>query len=276
MQKTTKNEFLRLLKEKRVTTVAGAWVYFFLSSLIPLVFLMITAFGVFGVEITSDLVSRLPEGFREAGEIIVQTANSAQEGVTIFFAGTLIFSSSALLHQMRKDGNSIYGVKVGSRRGFFNRIWAILALMVLFVIFLGTALLIAFGEKLLLNFPSGKSKRMVVSLLFGVLITLISYLVIVLLNKYVCPSKTPTSAVCSGSLISLAIIYIGTIVLGLYLNFFGLNNAFYGSLAGIVAFLLWSYILMTGLVIGTIFGYYLSKKNQAKQTLLKKQVAVYD
>ena len=97
-----------------------------------------------------------------------------------------------------------------------------------------------------------------------------------LLNKYVCPSKTPTSAVCSGSLISLAIIYIGTIVLGLYLNFFGLNNAFYGSLAGIVAFLLWSYILMTGLVIGTIFGYYLSKKNQAKQTLLKKQVAVYD
>lgn len=264
MRKAIKNEFFKLLKEKRVTTVAGAWVYFFLSSLIPLVFLMITAFGVFGVKVTTDLVSRLPEGFREAGNLIVQTANSAQEGVTIFFAGTLIFSSSALLHQMRKDGNSIYGVKVGSRRGFFNRIWAILALTVLFLIFLGTALLVAFGEKLLVNFPSGRTKRILVSLLFGLLITLISYLVIVLLNKYICPNKTPTFAVCSGSLISLAIIFIGTIVLGLYLNFFGLNNAFYGSLASIVAFLLWSYILMTGLVIGTIFGYYLSNKKHCK------------
>ena len=107
MEKNEESSFFALLKEKRVTTIAGAWVYFFLSSLIPLVFLLITAFGVFGIEISTDFVSRLPEGLREGGKIIVNTAKSIQDGVTVFFVLTAIFSSSALLNQMRIYGNSI-------------------------------------------------------------------------------------------------------------------------------------------------------------------------
>lgn len=256
--------FFALLREKRVTTVAGAWVYFFLSSLIPLTFLLITAFGVFGVEISLDLVSRLPEGLREAGQTIVGTAKSAQEGVTYLFAGTVILSLSALLAQMRKDGNSIYGVESKNRRGLFNRIWAILALVVLFIVFLITALFVAFGEMILVYLPSGKGKRILVCFLAGLLITLISYVVLILLNKYICPVKTSAFAVCCGSLLSLFIVYLGTLVLGVYLNLFGTNNAFYGSLAGIVVFLLWSYIMMTGLVVGTVFSFYLYAKTPRK------------
>lgn len=260
MAKIYKHEFIRLLKEKRVTTVAGAWVYFFLTSLIPMVFLMITAFGVFGVEITTDLISRLPEELRQGGEIIVDTAKSYQEGITIFFILTVLFSSSALLNQMRKDGNAIYGIKQKGKRRFFNRIWAMFGIFVLFLIFLLTALLVAFGEMVLLNFPATKGKRILIAFFVGFTITLLSYIVIILLNKYISPVKIPKVALLSGSLISLAVIYIGTIGFGIYFHFFGLNNAFYGSLAGIVAFLLWSYVMMIGLVVGTIFGYYLSSK----------------
>ena len=256
-----------MLKEKRVTTVAGAWVYFFLSSLIPLVFLIITAFGVFGVEISLDLVSRLPEGLRESGQIIVNTAKSAQEGVTILFAFTVLFSLSALLSQMRKDGNSIYGVNQKDKRGFLERFWAILALVVLFFVFLLTAFFVAFSEKLLLNIPLGKTRNIVTTIIAGVILTGVSYAVIVLLNKYISPSKTPLSSILSGSLLSLIIIFIGTFAIGVYLNYFGTNNAFYGSLAGIVVFMLWTYILMTGLVVGTIFGYYLFSRKEEYEPL---------
>lgn len=262
MAKNRGKGFFTLLKEKRVTTVAGAWVYFFLSSLIPLVFLIVTAFGVFGVEFSLDLVSRLPESLRESGQIIVNTAKSAQEGVTILFAVTVIFSLSALLRQMRKDGNSIYEVSQKDKRGFLERFWAILALAVLFIVFLLTAFAVAFSEKLLLNLPLGKTRNIVTTVIAGIILTSVSYAVIVLLNKYISPSNTPISSILSGSLFSLIIIFAGTFLMGVYLHFFGTNNAFYGSLAGIVVFMLWAYLLMTGLVVGTIFGYYLFQRRQ--------------
>ncbi|MBQ4111582.1 MAG: hypothetical protein IJD38_02170, partial [Clostridia bacterium] len=96
---------LKIFTEKRLTTVAGAWVYYFLSSVIPLAFLIITAFSVFGVSITGDIVSRLPEEFRLAGETIVQTAEKASKGVTVFFVITVVFSCTTLLNQMSKDGD---------------------------------------------------------------------------------------------------------------------------------------------------------------------------
>lgn len=257
MDKNKKSSFFAVIREKRVTTVAGAWVYFFLSSLIPLLFLLVTAFGVFGVKIGSDLVSRLPEGLREGGTLLLNTANNAQQGVTVLFVFTVLFSSSALLAQMRKDGNCIYGVYSKSRRGVMNRAWAFMALTVLFAVFLFVALVVAFGEKLFVLLPSGRGKRVLIALSVGVVFTALSYGVIILLNKYICPVKISKSTICLASLLSLGIIFLGTLGLGLYLNFFGLNNAFYGSLAGIVVFLLWSYITMTGLVVGTVFGYYL-------------------
>ena len=263
MGKIHKHEFLSLLKENRVTTVAGAWVYFFLTSLIPMVFLLVTAFGVFGVEITTDLIARLPEELRIGGEVIIDTAKSYQEGVTLFFIATVVFSSSALLNQMRKDGRAIYGVKQKSKRRFFNRVWAIFGIFILFLIFLLSAFLVAFGEKLFTLLPTSKGKRILVSLIVGLSITMLSYFVIILLNKYISPVKIPLVSLFSGSILSLSIIYLGTIILGVYLHFFGLNNAFYGSLAGIVVFLLWSYVMMLGLVIGTIFGYYLTYKKSS-------------
>lgn len=265
--------FLRLLKEKRLTTVAGAWVYFFLSSLIPLVFLVITAFGVFGVEITTDLVARLPESLREGGTALVSVAKSAQEGITVLFIFSTILSLSSLLAQMRRDGNFIYGVEEKNKRGILGRLWAIVALLVLFGVFLAGGLLFAFGKAIFSGLPSGKDKLVLTTLAVGFLLTNVVYLVIVLLNKYICPIKIPLSILLLQSLVSLAIVFIGTLVIGVYIAFFGGNNAFYGSLAGIVAFLLWAYVCMNGLVIGAIFGYFLQNQNMCSEVLSKKDLS---
>ncbi len=245
---------ISFLSEKRITTVVGAWVFYFLLSLVPFMFLLITAFGVFGVNIAEQLIAYLPEEFRLAGETITKTASNVSRGVTVFFAITVITSCSTLLNQMSKDGDFIYGVKTKKKRGFMRRVWAIIALSVLFSVFLGTALLFSFGQRILSIIPFDGNLKYFVTIGTFSLVILISYVIIILLNKFICPINLRLGILMTGSIVSLAIIVIGTIGFTIYLRFFNNYNAFYGSLATVIVFLLWAYILMLGLVLGTILN----------------------
>ena len=251
--------------EKRLTTVAGAWVYYFLSSVIPLAFLIITAFGVFGVSITSDIVSRLPNEFRLAGETIVETAEKASKGVTVFFVITVIFSCTTLLNQMSKDGDFIYGEKSKHKRGLFRRLWAIGALALLFFVFLSAALLFAFGNLIFAKLTSGGVVKLFLTILAFTLVIAFSYSIILVLHNFISPIRLRFSEVALGGFISLCIVVLGTIGLTLYLKFFKPYNAFYGSLTAIIVFLLWAYILMLGLVIGVITNMKVYKKRSNRR-----------
>ncbi|MBQ7236238.1 MAG: YihY/virulence factor BrkB family protein [Clostridia bacterium] len=271
----------KLLSEKRLSTVAGAWVFYFLLSVIPLVFLVITAFGVFGVEISMDLVSRLPEEFRPAGEAIVSTATTASKGATLLFVVTAIFSCSRLLGQMSKDGDFIYGIKSKTKRGIMRRFWAIIALAALFMVFAGASVVVAFGSELFnFSFLVGGAKKLITTTALFFVAILISYIIIMLLNRFISPVKLKFKEVAGGGFVSLFIIVSGTIGFALYLRFFNSYNAFYGSLAGIVVFLLWTYILMVGLVAGVIINQYVyskSAKNLTKkerESIIKTKVNV--
>ncbi|MBE7083407.1 MAG: YihY/virulence factor BrkB family protein [Clostridiales bacterium] len=254
MKKNRMIDFFHFFSQKRLTTVAGAWVFFFLTSVLPLAFLMVTAFGVFGVDLSLELVARLPIEYREAGEAIVSTAEKASSGATVIFLFTVIFSGSTLLNQMSKDGDHIYGKKSNSKRGLFRRAWAILGLACLFSIFLAVAFLVAFGSNLI-NKASVFNKNPILSMTLTLLVIItFCYFLIIILNRFISPVKLKFFHLAIGALISLFIIVLGTIGFTLYLRFFNSYNAFYGSLAGIIVFLLWVYILMIGLVIGVIIN----------------------
>ena len=254
--------FLELITEKRLTTVAGAWVFFFLTSVIPIMFLLITAFGVFGVNLSLEIVSRLPEEFRTAGETIVFTAENASKSATILFVFTVIFSSSALINQMSKDGDFIYGAKNKNKRGLLRRLWAIAAMLLTFIVFLVAAFLTAFGGALFSSVNFSGARQTLSTFLFFFLVIVIGYFFIIMLNKFICPVRLKFSQVAIGSLCSLFIIVLGTIAFTLYLRFFNSYNAFYGSLAAIIIFLLWAYILMIGLVFGVIVNCKVYMKNR--------------
>ena len=64
----------------------------------------------------------------------------------------------------------------------------------------------------------------------------------------------------TGAFVALCIIVIGSIAFMLYLRFFNNYNKFYGSLAAIIVFLLWAYIVMLGLSIGAVTCTYLCDK----------------
>ncbi len=263
--------FFHVFSDKRLTTVAGAWVFFFLTSVLPLAFLMVTAFGVFGVDLSLELVSRLPVEYRVAGEAIVSTAEKASRGATVIFVFTVIFSGSTLLNQMSKDGDHIYGAKSNSKRGIFRRGWAIIGLACLFTVFLGVAFLIAFGTNLINGFSLIKSNSILGMTLGLSLLITFCYFLIIILNRFISPVKLKFTDLALGSLVSLFIIVLGTIGFTLYLRFFNSYNAFYGSLAGVIVFLLWAYILMTGLVFGAIINSFVYSKKTAIYSVVKEK-----
>lgn len=242
--------FLTALKRKRITTVAGAWVYYFLLAFVPLVVLVTVAFNLFGVDLNVYIVSRLPEEFRLAGQTVTEASERIGKGVTVFFAGAIIFSSSSLLNQMSKDGDYIYGCKSIKKRGVFRRLWAILMLTVFFAVFLITAVLVAFWNTFFAN-VIGKGGVYSTALTITFVI-LFSYAVILFLSGFICPNKLRLRDGLLGGLVSLSIMVLGTIGFVLYLKFFANYNAFYGSLSTVIVFMLWAYILMLGLSVGAV------------------------
>ena len=265
MKKNFFASFFDLINKKRLTTVAGAWVYYFLTAFVPLLFLIVTAFSVFGVSLTHDLVSRLPEEFRLAGEKIIETAENSSKGATIFFIIAVVFSCTSLLNQMSKDGDFIYEAHSKTKRGIFRRFWAIVALAMLFVLFLGVAFVFAFSSNIKLN-AFLNPKEDIVATIFVFLFTIIlGYAIIYVLNKFISPIKMKFSSLAIGTLFSLSIMVIGTIGFVIYLKFFSNYNAFYGSLAGVIIFLVWAYILMLGLSFGAIINMQLYKNKKRKR-----------
>ena len=241
---------LKRYGELRISTVAGAWVFYFLTALLPLLFLLFTAFAVFGVNLTDELVENLPAEFREAGRAVFETAENASQGVTVFFIVTVFLSGSALLNQMRKDSEYIYGVKspVG---GFMKRIWAVAALGVLFAAFMGAAFLFAVEKFLFSSFlTDGKTVWLRVGVFSAIIV--VCFFLNVMLNAFVSPVKISFAQACAGSIVSLGIIVVGTIGFIVYLRLFNPYNPVYGSLATAVVFLFWAYILMFGLVFGVV------------------------
>lgn len=263
--------FLGVLKEKRLTTIAGAWVYFFLLAIVPLIFLLLTAFGFFGVDISLDLVAKLPNEFSEIGKLLVQTASNVSNGFTIFFAITVLFSCYSLLNQMSKDGYSLYGYKLKQGVSIKRRVLTIVALAVLFAIFLFSALMAFFGNTLLERIRLHQAGKVLTTILFFFLLIGVSYVIIVLLNRYISPIRLPFSVLAIGSLVSLAVIVLGTIGFTVYLRFFNSYNAFYGSLATIIVFLLWCYIFMLGLLLGVIVNTILANKEKSTKRVIKRK-----
>ena len=56
MSEKKEKGFFEALKQTRITTVSAAWVFYFLTALLPMAFLLITAFAVFGVNFADKAV----------------------------------------------------------------------------------------------------------------------------------------------------------------------------------------------------------------------------
>lgn len=247
MQKTWKEFFLNF-KEKRLTSIAGSWVYFFLMALIPLTCLLFIAFRVFGLNIGEKLAENLILEIEQFGSDLISTAGELSRGITIFFAISIIFSGSNLFAKMLSDGEFIYEKKRKQKNSLLKRLFSIGALAVLFLLFLASALVFTFHEYLInsLKFENG----LLFTVIIVLLVILFGYLVSILFNLFISPIKVKVNSVLLGSLLSLGIVVLDTVGFIVYMRYFKSFSALYGALSSLIIFLVWTYILMLGLLMG--------------------------
>ena len=159
-----------------------------------------------------------------------------------------------------KQVYDINKIKPEQRRGLGRRLFAVASLGVIFCVFLVAALVFAFEGKIIAILGIADKSGIFTEILSFLFIILFIYAIIILLNKIICPVKISFSKLVTGAFVALCIIVIGSIAFMLYLRFFNNYNKFYGSLAAIIVFLLWAYIVMLGLSIGAVTCTYLCDK----------------
>ena len=153
-----------------------------------------------------------------------------------------------------------------------RRLLAVVALAFLFSVFLGVDLLFAFSSSINLNFLSNEKNQIILSLIAFFIVIVFGYIIILALNTFISPKKVRLADILLGSFVSLGIMVLGTIGFTIYLRFFSSYNAFYGSLATVVIFLLWAYILMLALAVGVIINMQSYKKGLIKIQKNKKKI----
>ena len=149
---------------------------------------------------------------------------------------------------MRRSGELIYDVHP-ERQGLKIRLGALVLLIVVLATIVVFSLVFALGSFLFSRFLSKAWERVA----DYVLLAAVSFVLVLLLNIYICPFKTKPRYFLLGTTITLVAWTLAIIGFSVYLKISNVSRL-YGALSTIIVFLLWLYILMIGFIVGAIFN----------------------
>lgn len=238
----------RLLVAKKYTTMAGTLVFFLLLSIVPMAFWAVLLFRRLPFEADElfrssvfSVVQPILSGIREEAE-------TAASGASIFLVATSLYSATSLFYQMRKSGEIIYGIS-HTRQGVKMRLGAIAVLFCVMAVVVVSLLVVTMAAMLVSLFLAGWVGKFIQSLLWLV----VAFLIVLLLNAYICPYRVPLYRFIGGALFTLVFWAVAVFAFALYRKIGNLNRL-YGAFTVLIAFLLWLYVMMIGFVAGIIFN----------------------
>ncbi len=237
-----------LLAAKKYTTLAGTLVFFLIMSIVPLSFWITLLIGK--LPINPDRILSLPvfDSVKNILSYVRREALNATASVSIVLMITTLYSSTTFFYQMRRSGEIIYDYR-RPKKGLRVRagalvLWTIF--MTLIVIFL---LLFALGAFLFSRIlPYGWEKAADYLLLL-----ILSFLLVFLLNMYVCPYKTNFKRFLPGTFVTVGAWALALIGFSIYIKISNVGRL-YGALSTVIVFLLWLYVLMICFIIGVIIN----------------------
>ena len=237
-----------LLSEKKYTTIAGTLVFFFLMSIVPMLFWTTLLLGKLLVEISVSIALPGTETVAELLQYLQREAQNATSGASVFLLVTSLYSATNLFYQMRKSGELIYGVPYGPQ-GLKTRLGALVLLFLVFALIAVAA--IAFT---VLSFFLSKVNVGVWETVFKyALLVLLAFLTVLFLNLYICPYRVPIRHFFFGSLLTVCAWAVAIVGFALYLRI-GNVGRLYGTLSAVIVFLLWLYMLTVCFVSGVILN----------------------
>ncbi len=237
-----------LLNANRYTTIAGTLVFFLVMSIMPLSFWLTLVIGRLPVDGEKLLALPVFSSVKGVLEYVKKEAENATAGASIILIFTTLYSATNLFYQIRRSGEIIYDYHQ-TKRGLRLRLGALALLIIIMAVAVAFLLVFAFGSFLFSRLLSTAWERVAD---YALLIAL-AFLLVLLLNMYVCPYKVGIKHFVSGTLITVSAWTVAVVGFSLYLRF-GNMSRLYGALSTVIVFLLWLYILMICFIAGVIFN----------------------
>lgn len=237
-----------LLTLRKYTTLAGTLVFFLIMSIVPLAFWTTLLIGKLPVNPERILALPVFESVKGVLEYVRTEAKSATTGVSVLLMVTSLYSATNLFYQMRKSGEIIYDFHK-KRQGFRVRLGALLLMSIVMGMVVGFLLVYAFGNFLFSRIFS-RTWELIADYL---LLTGVAFLLVLLLNMYVCPYKARTKHFLPGTALTVGLWSVAVAGFSVYLKISNVGRL-YGALSALIVFLLWLYILMICFIIGVIFN----------------------
>lgn len=238
----------RLLAFKRYTTLAGTLVFFLIMSIVPLSFWLTILIGKLPVDTEKILSLSVFNSVQGVLSYVRMEAQNATTGASFILIFTTLYSSTNLFYQMRRSGEIIYDYH-DEEEGLRVRVGALLLLIIVMASVVAFLLLFGLGSFIFSKIlPSTWEKVADYILLLSV-----AFLLVLLLNMYICPYKERVSSFLWGTVITLVAWVVAIIGFSVYLRI-GNMSKLYGALSTVIVFLLWLYVLMICFMVGVIFN----------------------
>lgn len=232
---------------KKYTTIAGTLVFFLIMSIVPLTFWLSLIIGRLPIDMERILELSVFDSVQNILSYVQKEAQNATTGASVFLLITTLYSSTNLFYQMRRSGEIIYDYR-RIKKGLHLRIGALVLLLIVMAAVVIFSLLFALGAYMFSRLPS--QWEMVADY---TLLTALSFLLVYLLNMYVCPYKAHIKRFLPGTLITVLSWIVAVIGFSVYIKVSNMDRL-YGALSTVIVFLLWLYILMICFIVGVILN----------------------
>jgi membrane protein len=259
----------RIMDRHKLTTNAAAIAFFFLLSIIPILFIIITILGSFVQSpedaekfIIENLIDRVPEGSRQfILDLIIQsrmienvkTLLNHSGWVSLISIGSLLWTSSGAFAAIEDAMTTIFGVK--GRNYFVSRLVEMGMVLIIGSLFLTSNIINMIIQSL------KESEAVIFGVdfsnlpyIWGFMTTVMPYVVTVMMfymiYKILPRTQIYTRAALLGGIVAGVLLELTIYGFAYYVKNFGSYDVFYGSVAGIVIIIFCIYLASIILLIG--------------------------
>lgn len=252
--RTAKSSYA-VLARHRFTTLAGTLVFFLIMSLTPFLFWLTLLFGNSQIDFLS---ASLFDWAKDLFAVLQSNAQQATAGVNVLFLATTLWSSTGFFYHLRRSGEIIYDYR-RTKHGWKVRISAVFLTFGILLLFV-----LSGGVLVSANYLTENLSPFLYYPIRYTLVLAVSFLLVWLLNWYVCPYRSRPSDTALGSLFTALAWLVASLAFSVYLRFAS-PERLYGALSVAIVFLLWLYWLMTCFTAGVVYNSYRAEKREHKK-----------
>ncbi|GGC98409.1 hypothetical protein GCM10011512_26660 [Tersicoccus solisilvae] len=278
--------FKRTLSEfskDKCTDLAAGLTYFAVLALFPAILAVVSLLGVVGqAEATTNAMLDLVrpylsnEAITPAQDILKELTGSTGAGITLV-VGILgaLWSASGYVGGFSRAMNRIYEIDEG------RPIWKLRPMMLLVTLIL-VVIVAAAGLMLVVSGPIAERIGDVIGLggtavtvwnIAKIPVMLVLVMLAVAVLYWATPNVKPPKFrwVSGGAIIAVVVLIIATLLFVFYVSNFGNYNKTYGSIAGVIIFLLWIWIANISLLFGAEFDAELERGRQLQAGIVAEE-----